>query len=105
MGFKGLKPKAKFLMLLYSEDDLQGLGFPVGAPKASFPKTKVIMMVGMMVMMMMMMMDWGLKGLKPKAKCLMPLYSEHGLQGLGFPIGAPKASLSKSMMMMMMMVL
>ena len=37
-GLKGLKPKAKFLMLLYCEYDLQGLGFPVGAPKPSFSK-------------------------------------------------------------------
>ena len=50
-GFKGLKPKAKFLMLLYSEYDLQGLGFPVGAPKPSF--SKIMMMMAMMVMMMM----------------------------------------------------
>ena len=54
-GFKGLKPKAKFLMLLYSEYDLQGLGFPVGAPKPSFSKI-------MMRMMMMMMMWWGIGG-------------------------------------------
>ena len=34
-GVKGLKPKAKFLMLLCCEHDLQGLRFPVGAPKPS----------------------------------------------------------------------
>ena len=39
--------------------------------------------------------DLGLKGLKPKAKFLMLLCCEHGLQGLGFPVGAPKPSLSK----------
>ena len=67
--FKGLKPKAKFLMLLYSEYDLQGLGFPVGAPKPSFSKAmmKLMMMVMMMLMMMimmvmMMMMWWGIGG-------------------------------------------
>ena len=37
-GLEGLKPKAKFLMLLCCEHDLQGLGFPVGAPKPSFSK-------------------------------------------------------------------
>ena len=37
-GLKGFKPKAKFLMLLCCEDDLQGLGFPVGAPKPSSSK-------------------------------------------------------------------
>ena len=46
--------------------------------------------------------DWGLKGLKPKAKFLMLLYSEHDLQGLGCPVGAPKPSCSKIMMMMVM---
>ena len=39
--------------------------------------------------------DLGLKGLKPKAKFLMLLCCEHGLQGLGFPVGAPKPSFSK----------
>ena len=34
--------------------------------------------------------NWGLKGLKPEAKCLMLLCCEHDLQGLGFPVGAPK---------------
>ena len=54
-----------------------------------------------MIMMMMMMMmcwgmgDWGLEGLKPKAKFLMLLCCEHDLQGLGFPVGAPKPSFSK----------
>ena len=37
-GWQGLKPKAKFLMLLCCEHDLQGLGFPVGAPKPPFSK-------------------------------------------------------------------
>ena len=37
-GLKGLKPKAKFLMLLCCEHDLQGLGFPVGVPEPSFSK-------------------------------------------------------------------
>ena len=102
MGFKGLKPKAKFLMLLYSEDDLQGLGFPVGAPKPSFLKSHDDDddddedggddVMG----------DWGLNGLKPKAKFLMPLYSEQDLQGLGFSVGAPKPSFSTAMMMIMM---
>ena len=46
--------------------------------------------------------DWGLKGLKPKAKFLMLLYSEHDLQGLGCPVGAPKPSCSKITMMMVM---
>ena len=55
-GLKGLKPKAGFLMLLCCEHDLQGLGFPVGAPKPSFFK----MVMVMMMMMMMMMMCWGL---------------------------------------------
>ena len=50
-GLEGLKPKAEFLMLLCCEHDLQGLGFPVGAPKTFFFK---------MMMMMMMMMCWGL---------------------------------------------
>ena len=35
-GLQGLKPKAEFLMLLCCEHDLQGLGFPVGAPEPSF---------------------------------------------------------------------
>ena len=48
-GLQGLKPKAEFLMLLCCEHDLQGLGFPVGAPKTFFVK-----------MVMMMMMCWGL---------------------------------------------
>ena len=48
--------------------------------------------------------DWGLKGLKPKAKFVMFLYSAHDLQGLGFPVGAPKPSFRKNMMMMMMMI-
>ena len=39
--------------------------------------------------------DWGLKGLKPKAKFLMLLCCEHDLQGLGFPVGVPKPSFSK----------
>ena len=39
--------------------------------------------------------NWGLEGLKPKAKFLMLLCCEHGLQGLGFPVGAPKPSFSK----------
>ena len=47
-GLQGLKPKAEFLMLLCCEHDLQGLGFPVGAPKTFFVK------------MVMMMMCWGL---------------------------------------------
>ena len=34
--------------------------------------------------------DWGAQGLKPKAKILMLLCCEHDLQGLGFPVGAPK---------------
>ena len=51
-GLEGLKPKAEFLMLLCCEHDLQGLGFPVGAPKTFFVK--------MVMMMMMMMMCWGL---------------------------------------------
>ena len=38
---------------------------------------------------------WGLKGLKPKAKGLMLLCCEHDLQGLGFPVGAPKPPFSK----------
>ena len=76
-GLQGLKPKAGFLMLLCCEHDLQGLGFPVGAPKTFFVK---------MVMMMMM---------KPKADFLMLLCCEHDLQGLGFPVGAPKPSFSK----------
>ena len=41
-GLKGLKPKAEFLMLLCCEHDLQGLGFPVGAPKTFF--VKMVMM-------------------------------------------------------------
>ena len=49
LGLQGLKPKAEFLMLLCCEHDLQGLGFPVGAPKTFFVK-----------MVMMMMMCWGL---------------------------------------------
>ena len=52
-----------------------------------------------------MMEDWGLKGLKPKAKFLVLLYSEQDLQGLGFPVGAPKPSFSKAMMMIMMMMI
>ena len=39
--------------------------------------------------------DWGLKGLKPKAKGLMLWCWEHDLQGLGFPVGAPKPSFAK----------
>ena len=46
--------------------------------------------------------DWGLNGLKPKAKFLMLLYSEQDLQGLGFSVGAPKPSFSTAMMMIMM---
>ena len=57
LGLKGLKPKAKFLMLLCCEHGLQGLGFPVGAPKPSFFKMLMIMM---MMMMMVMMMCWGM---------------------------------------------
>ena len=34
--------------------------------------------------------NWGSKGLKPGAKFLIMLCCEHGLQGLGFPVGAPK---------------
>ena len=41
-GLQGLKPKAEFLMLLCCEHDLQGLGFPVGAPKTFF--VKMVMM-------------------------------------------------------------
>ena len=39
--------------------------------------------------------DWGLKGLKPKAKFLMLLCCEHDLQGLRLSVGAPKPSFSK----------
>ena len=39
--------------------------------------------------------NWGLQGLKPKAEFLMLLCCEHDLQGLGFPVGAPKPSDSK----------
>ena len=39
--------------------------------------------------------NWGLESLKPKAKFLMLLCCEHGLQGLGFPVGAPKPPFSK----------
>ena len=65
----------------------------------------IMMMVKMM--MMMMMMCWGmgiggLEGLKPKAKFLMLLCCEHDLQGLRFPVGAPKTFFFKMMMMMMM---
>ena len=100
-GAKGLKPKAKFLMLLCCEHDFQGLRFPVGAPKFwrndeendddddddddADDDADDDGMMG----------DWGLKGLKPKAKFLMLLCCEHELQGLGFPVGAPKRSFPK----------
>ena len=91
-GLKVLKPKAKFLMLLCCEHDLQGLGFPVGAPKPPFQNDVVVgdddgdvLGIG----------DWGLQGSKPKAKFLMLLCCEHDLHGLGFPVGAPKHPFSK----------
>ena len=46
--------------------------------------------------------DWGLNGLKPKAKFLMLLYSEQDLQGLVFSVAAPKPAFSTAMMMIMM---
>ena len=41
LGLKGLKPKAKNLRLLCGEHDLQGLGFPFGAPKPFFFKRRL----------------------------------------------------------------
>ena len=37
-GLQGLKPEAKFLIIVCCDYDLQGLGFPVGAPKPPFLK-------------------------------------------------------------------